>query len=164
MTSAAITRPRRDVLLALVMSLVLSAVAVGCRGSTSRTPDPVRTIVAGPTGRYREIAVVARAARAVVAGGDASKLAPLLAARTIAAAEPLASYGLDPPAATLEYALAAGASEMAATVVVEVGRSDFDHHFVYVVRPPDRTTIDLVPTGVLAPVLARVGITLPPPS
>jgi hypothetical protein len=80
------------------------------------------------------------------------------AARTVGAAEPLVSYGLDPPQARIEYAT--GAGEL---IVVEIGHTDFDHRFVYVLRRPDRATIDLIPTGVLAPLLMNVGITLPAP-
>ncbi|MCU1464020.1 MAG: hypothetical protein JWO37_4095 [Acidimicrobiales bacterium] len=146
---------RRGAALAAVLVLVP---AMACQSGKKAAPagEPVRIVVAGPVGAYREIAIVAGAARALIQSDAAGPLAPLLAARTVPAAEPLASYGLDPPQARVEYATTTGDR-----ILVEIGHTDFDHHFVYVVRPPDRATVDLVPTSVLAPLLARVGIALP---
>ena len=144
----------------LALGLALAVVTGACHsGGAKPKADAVRTVVEGPVAKYREIVVVAGDRRVVVPNDQVSRLAPLLAARAVPAAEPLASYGLDPPRARVEYATSTGAP-----IVVDIGTTDFDHHFVYVVRRPDRTTIDLVPNDVLAPVLRQVGIDLPPPA
>jgi len=143
---------------AVAVAIVMGLVNTACRHTAAPKAEPVKAVVAGPVSAYREIALVAGTRRAALTATDAAPLAPLLAGRTVAAAEPLAHYGLDPPQARIEYTPVAGQA-----IVVEVGWTDFDHHFVYVVRPPDRATIDLVPTTTLAPLLQQIGVELPPP-
>jgi len=85
-------------------------------------------------------------------------VAPLLAARTFTAPEPLPDYGLDKPVATVAYVRGGQA-----VTTLLVGSPDFDAAGFYV-REPGGPDVYLVLSDNLRPVLALVGINEPAPS
>ncbi len=99
---------------------------------------------------------MARSGHARVPAGQLAGIAPLRSDRALTDPEPPSSYGLDRPWATLDYVVAGGP-----TITIDLGSSDFDHHFVYAVRAGD-PRIFLLPSGPLRPVLALVGVDVPP--
>jgi len=102
--------------------------------------------------------VVATGAVRVLPTGIESDVAPLLAARTFGAPEPLPDYGLDHPVAVITYVRGG-----APVAVLRVGSPDFDAHGFYVSRPGD-SDVYLVLSANLAPVLTLIGIATPAPS
>lgn len=141
------------------------ALAVGLTGivacssrAASPSPSGIVRIVDGPATRYERIEVTTATRSAVVVGNLQANAAPLLAARTFAAPQALSEYGLDQPRATLTYV--AGGHTVA---VVALGGTDFDNHGVYVRRVGD-PRVFLVVATTAAPLLALVGVTLPPPT
>jgi uncharacterized protein DUF4340 len=133
--------------------VVLLLVLAGCGGSGAPATERV------PANVVPERAAAWTAIRVTAAGGPTAdvpaalkpKAAPLLTARLLASPEPLTSYGLDAPVATIVYE---GATR---TRTVAVGDANFDGHGYYVQRQGDRRVF-LVPADQLRPILALVGL------
>ena len=141
--------------------VALTMVAGACGGGSARRASPSdrpRRIVPGPATDFVRIIVTAGGRSAEVPAEQRAELVPLLAAKTFDDPEPLATYGLDHPEAVLLYERGVGGA-----AVVQLGDANFDHHGVYARRPDDRVVF-LVLADTLRPVLALVGIDLPPPT
>jgi hypothetical protein len=147
-------------LAAVSVVLVLGLGATGCRSSkpATVTGGDVRTLVAGPARRFVRVVVTAQGREAIVPAHLLAEVVPLRAALTFSRPDPLATYGLVTPQAVLRYVPGNGAA-----TVVQIGAANFDRHGFYVRRPSD-TAVSLVLADSLRPVLALVGIDVPPPA
>jgi hypothetical protein len=129
----------------------------GCHHDRSAPAQDVVRVVPGPSSAYAGIVVSVQGRTAEVPNDLRSRLAPLLATRRLSSPGPPSDYGLDRPQAALIYRTRAGA-----TVQVDIGATNFDHHFVYA-RRTGAGPFYLVPADTLRPILALAGLELPPP-
>ena len=135
-----------------VIALVLLAACGGGGGTRSATTrDTVPpNVVPERASAWTSITVTATGGRSAdVPASMFAKASPLLTGRLFDSPEPPASYGLDAPAATIEYRGAGRAR------TILVGRANFDGHGYYVQRKGD-PRVFLVPADQLDPLLALV--------
>jgi hypothetical protein len=133
--------------LAVALGLALAACGSGGGGTSAATTVPPN-VVPEPASVWTSITVTAAGGRSAhVPAAMFAKAAPLLTGRVFDSPEPLSSYGLDAPGATIEYR----GNGRARTVVV--GRQNFDGHGYYVQRRGD-PRVFLVPADQLDPLLA----------
>ena len=152
-------RPAHAAAVLFSAMLTVGAAAAGCGSSAKSTSAPAPPVVVpGPAGAYRDINVSAGRREVTLIGAQIGPLVPLVAARSFVPTEPLASYGLDPPAARLTYDRSSGAP-----LTLLVGSAGFDAHFVYVMDPVGRL-VYTVASDQLRAVLAQVGVTVPQPT
>jgi hypothetical protein len=131
-----------------------------CSGpaSTAAPPPPVVVLVPGPPSAYRSVTVVRGGIGVPVPAALRPDVAPLVVARVFSAGATLAAFGLDRPSADLHYRRPDGSS-----VDVDLGGPTFDHHFVYA-RRTGQADVALVAASVADPLLALVGVSVPPPT
>lgn len=138
--------------LAPALLLAVAACGGGGGGATRDTVPP--NVVPEKASAWASITVAAAdGRRAEVPDALFTTASPLLTGRLFDSPEPLASYGLDTPAATITYT---GPSAAARTVLV--GAKNFDGRGYYVRREGD-PRVFLVPADQLDPLLALVGQT-----
>jgi hypothetical protein len=132
----------------------------GCSGSASSPPPPaaIVALVPGPASAYASIAVVGSGSPTPVPPAWRTDVAPLLVARVFSPGGSLAPFGLRQPRAYLHYRRSDGS-----TIDVALGDPTFDRHFVYA-RRAGAPTIALVAASVADPLLALVGVHVPPPT
>lgn len=136
--------------LALTLALVLTACGAGADGSSTATTLPPNVVPERATA-WTAITVTATGGRsAEVPKERFANASPLLTGRLFDSPEPLSSYGLDRPAATITYTGAGGR-----TRTVVVGKVNFDGHGYYVQRKGD-PRVFLVPADQLEPLLDLV--------
>jgi hypothetical protein len=135
----------------------LLVVALLLAGACSGDDEPDRSsvlpdVVPGVAGDYD--AVVVRSGGTVVEAPRPvwDEVIPMLMARRLRAPEPLASYGLDDPAARVRFA------RPGADIVIDLGGPNFDRTGRYV-RPAAGRQISLVLNEQLDPLLDLVGQT-----
>jgi hypothetical protein len=144
-------------------ALALGALALvaACGGNPRVSGDATATttalaVVDGDPAAWASIEVVAAGGRATVPTDLRAALAPLLAADDLGRRPDLTEYGLATPVARLIYRATDGSERS-----VWVGGPTADRHGVHVMRDgSDRILV--APAGALRPVLALVGLTVPP--
>jgi len=132
----------------------------GCSGSAPPAPPllAVVALVPGPPSAYANIAVVGAGQATPVPAASLPEVAPLLVARVFSPGGSLAPFGLGRPRAHLHYLRPDGT-----TVDVALGDPTFDRHFLYAQRA-GAPTVALVAASVADPLLALVGVHVPPPT
>jgi hypothetical protein len=142
--------------LAFALGLGLAACGSGGGGTSAATTVPPN-VVPEPASAWTSITVTAAGGRnAHVPASMFAKASPLLTGRLFDSPEPLSSYGLDSPSATITYTGTGGH-----TRTVVVGRQNFDGHGYYVQRKGD-PRVFLVPADQLDPLLRLVDQTEAP--
>jgi hypothetical protein len=138
------------VALAVALAVVLAACGSGGDGSAATRDTVPPNVVPERASAWTSITVTsADGRRAEVPTTMFSKASPLLTGRLFDSPEPLASYGLDAPAATIEYR---GTGRVR---TISVGKVNFDGHGYYVQRKGD-PRVFLVPADQLQPLLDLV--------
>jgi len=145
---------------------VLASCASGGHAPTPSTsfappatnPGGTPVLVGGPAARYVRVEVSAGSRQAQVPAALAANLVPLLIARDVGLPSDLSPFGLDHPRATITFTETTGA-----TTVVTLGQPNFDNHGVYAIRAP-MSRVWLVLASGVRPVLALVGVVVPPPT
>ena len=132
--------------------MLLAACGGGGSNGSATTGDTVPpNVVPERATAWTSITVTAASGRsAELPNAMFADAAPLLTGRLFDSPEPLASYGLDAPAATIEYR----GTGRARTILV--GKANFDGHGYYVQRTGD-PRVFLVPADQLDPLLTLVG-------
>lgn len=155
MTAGPLVRVTRA---ALVGVLGLAGAACASSGPSAGSVPVPPLVVPGPASAYASVQISAGVRSVALNQSGWAGIAPLVAARSFSPTEALASYGLAPPAATIEYHRSAGAD-----LTLFVGSAGFDAHFVYVMLP-GKSTIYTVAADRLRSLLAEVGVVVPEPT
>ncbi len=136
---------RRLATVALLGVLVAGACGGGGPAAGPTTTLPGDLVPASASDA--QVTVAANGTTSTVPPATVHAVLPLLVRRVFDASEPLASYGLDHPRATVTFTAADGSS-----TVLHVGADDFDHSAAYVQRDGD-PRVWLVLTTSLQPLI-----------
>ncbi|MGI8662345.1 MAG: DUF4340 domain-containing protein [Acidimicrobiales bacterium] len=142
------SRPHLLAVLAAIVVLVASACG---GGDTVAPPSTLPGELVPIAAATATVTVAVGSTSSVVESAVVAKAVPLRVRRAFDAREPLASYGLDPPRATITFALGDGT-----TIVLDVGDDEFDQTATYV-RRIGNERIWLVLDDSLRPLLGPAG-------
>jgi hypothetical protein len=132
---------------AALVALTLTGCGSGGDGSSTATTPPPNVVPERASAWTSITLTTADGRSAEIPKAMFAKASPLLTGRLFDSPEPLSSYGLDSPAATITYTGPGGR-----TRTVVVGTQNFDGHGYYVQRNGD-PRVFLVPADQLAPLL-----------
>jgi hypothetical protein len=135
----------------VAVALLSMAAALGC-GSSSAPSAPVNEIppeLVPASAQHAVVTVTRGGASRTVPDDVVARVVPLLVRRVFEPTEPLTSYGLDKPAATVSFALPGGS-----TIELTIGGQDLDKSAYYVQRAGDGR-VWLVLADSIVPLLER---------
>jgi hypothetical protein len=143
----------------LASLLVLGTACSGDDRVPAATTAPVpENVVPEDAADIRRVTLAAGDKTVELTAQQHDAAAPLLTARILQDPLELSEYGLDRPVATVTYERDAGPA-----LVVRVGSATFDARGVYVMRDGDRRVF-MALAEQLRPLLALVGVRVPPPT